>query len=58
MTQAQLASRAAMNRASISDLERDVRGGHSTIQTVQRLADALGVHLIDLLPPAPKKGKR
>lgn len=58
MTQAQLASRARMNRASISELERDTRAGHSTIQTLERLAEALGVQVIDLLPREPRKGKR
>jgi len=58
MTQEDLALKSGMNRSSISELERDTRAGRATLHTVQRLADALGVQLIDLLPRGPKKGRK
>jgi len=53
MTQEQLASAATMNRASVSLIETDANQGHITVRTATRLAEALGVRLIDLLPREP-----
>src|SRR5215217_8503806 len=53
LSQAKLAVMADMDPATLNRLERGT--GNPNLKTMERVADALGVEVADLLPKAPRR---